>query len=120
MDVILERILSLIPKKENGTFVHGAKKQFASSLGYTEGNIVSMWESGKSESYKTNLHEISAKYNVSVEWLRGETDEKTPTHEIVNGPNHQAFYAALENMDHEQLLEALQAVTDKLKEKQGK
>lgn len=79
MRIELERILSLLPKKENGKFVRGAKKAFAESLGYESGDIVSMWISGDSESYLKKLHEISAKYNVSVEWLKGETDEKKPT-----------------------------------------
>lgn len=80
MDITLERILTLIPKKPDGKFVHGAKKEFASSIGYTDGQIVSMWENGTSSSYMGKLHEIAMKYNVSVEWLKGETDikEKSP------------------------------------------
>jgi hypothetical protein len=34
------------------------------------------WESGKSRSYRNYLYEIADKYNVSVEWLKGETDVK--------------------------------------------
>lgn len=34
-----------------------------------------MWIKGTSFSYKNKLHEIAAKYHVSVEWLRGETDD---------------------------------------------
>lgn len=75
MDITLERILSLIPKKPDGNYVHGAKAKFADSLGMAR-NLVTMWESGQSQSYRSKLHEISAKYNVSVEWLKGETDEK--------------------------------------------
>ncbi len=76
MDIVLERILSLIPKKENGKYVHGAKKDFATSIGYDSGDIVSMWIKGTSNSYMGKLHEISNKYNVSVEWLTGKTDIK--------------------------------------------
>lgn len=79
MRIELERILSLLPKKEDGKFVRGAKKEFAERLGYESGDIVSMWISGDSESYLKKLHEISAKYDVSIEWLHGETDEKKPT-----------------------------------------
>lgn len=75
MDITLERILSLLPKKEDGSFVRGAKKDFATSIGYDSGDIVSMWIKGSSTSYYGKLHEIAAKYNVSVEWLKGE-DEK--------------------------------------------
>ena len=78
MDIVLERILSLLPKKPDGKFVRGGKKEFAQSIGYDSGDIVSMWINGSSTSYNGKLHEISAKYGVSVEWLRGETDEKNP------------------------------------------
>jgi transcriptional regulator with XRE-family HTH domain len=77
MDTTLERILSLIPKKEDGSFVHGGKAAFARSIGYDSGEIVSMWIKGSSNSYLKKLHEIAAKYGVSVEWLRGETDERS-------------------------------------------
>lgn len=77
MDIVLERILTLIPKKENGAFKHGALSQFARSLGFKDGHIVSDWIAGNSESYKNYLYQIAAKYDVTVEWLRGETDEKS-------------------------------------------
>ncbi len=76
MDIVLKRILSLIPKKENGDYVHGAKKEFAKTIGYDSGDIISMWIKGTSNSYVGKLHEISNKYNVSVEWLEGKTDIK--------------------------------------------
>lgn len=75
MDITLERILALLPRKPDGKYVHGCKKAFASSLGLPH-NAVMDWESGKSKSYRNYLYEISAKYNVSVEWLKGETDVK--------------------------------------------
>ncbi len=84
MDITLERILSLIPRKPDGAYKHGAKKEFAVSIGYDSGDVISMWEKGTSSSYRLKLHEIAAKYNVSVEWLKGETDEKTPAAENGN------------------------------------
>lgn len=78
MDILLERILSLIPRKEDGSFVHGAKKEFAQSIGLKSGNLISDWINGRSESYKGYAFEISKKYNVSVDWLTGKTDEKNP------------------------------------------
>lgn len=78
MDITLQRILSLIPKKENGDFEHGALKNFAKSIGLKSGNLISDWKKGRSKSYLSYIYEISTKYNVSVEWLRGETDEKNP------------------------------------------
>ena len=78
MDITLERILSLIPKKENGDFQHGSQKAFANSIGLKSGNLIADWIKGRSESYTNYLYEISAKYNVSLEWLRGETDDPAP------------------------------------------
>lgn len=77
MDVVLERILSLLPCGENGKIVRGAKKDFAQSIGYDSGDIVSMWIKGTSFSYKNKLHEIAARYHVSVEWLQGKTEDKS-------------------------------------------
>lgn len=81
MDITLERILSLIPKKENGDFQHGSQKAFANSIGLKSGNLIADWIKGRSESYTNYLYEISAKYNVSLEWLRGETDDPAPKKE---------------------------------------
>lgn len=77
MDIIGERVFSLIPKKPDGKYKHGAKADFARSLGFKSGAIVSDWESGKSDSYKNYLYQISALYNVSVEWLQGKTEDKS-------------------------------------------
>ena len=77
MDIIGERVFSLIPKKPDGKYKHGAKADFARSLGFKIGAIVCDWESGKSDSYKKYLYQISALYHVSVAWLKGETDDPT-------------------------------------------
>ena len=76
MDIVLERILSLLPRNSDGKIARGAKKDFALSIGYDSGDIVSMWIKGTSTSYHGKLHEISDKYGVSVGWLKGETDKK--------------------------------------------
>lgn len=76
MNITLDRILSLIPRKGNGDYVHGAKKKFALSIGYDDGQIISMWESGASKSYMKKIHEIAAVYNVDPDWLLGKTDKK--------------------------------------------
>lgn len=78
MDIMLERILSLIPKKPDGKFVHGAKKVFCDKVGLTNITILSQWLSGSSKSYEQYLYQIAAAYNVSVEWLKGETDDRLP------------------------------------------
>lgn len=87
MDIMLERILSLIPKKENGDFKHGAKKEFAIGIGFKSGEIVSDWISGRSKSYEGYLYQISALHNVSVEWLRGGTDDPTPPEKKESPPH---------------------------------
>lgn len=103
MDVVLERILSLLPHDKNEKIVRGAKKDFAQSIGYDSGDIVSMWIKGTSTSYKNKLHEIAAKYDVTVEWLRGETDEKS------------AKKALAEKGEGEKdaLIDAVRGITDK-------
>lgn len=78
MDKTLERILMLLPHKPDGSLAHGAKKEFAQSVGLKNGNLVTDWINGRTNSYKKYLYEIAAKYNVSVEWLMGETDDPKP------------------------------------------
>lgn len=78
MDITLERILSLLPRKADGKLLHGARKEFAQSIGLKNGNLVTDWINGRTNSYKNYLYEIAAKYGVSVEWLRGETDDPRP------------------------------------------
>lgn len=85
MDKTLERILNLIPKKPDGSFVHGAKKAFAESIGFKGGEVVTMWINGSSVSYRNKLHEIAAVYSVSVDWLKGTSDEKDPPPMVGSG-----------------------------------
>ena len=77
MDLVVERILSLIPKGPDGKYVHGAKTKFAKKIGYNDGAIVAMWENGSSISYNKKLYQIAEEYNVSVEWLQGKTEDKS-------------------------------------------
>ena len=87
MDILLERILSLIPRKSDGKFVHGAISRFGKSIGYAGGEIVANWISGQSDSYKKKVQQIADVYNVSTAWLMGETDDKEkPAPSDGNGP----------------------------------
>ncbi len=79
MDITLERILSLLPRKPDGKPTHGSKKEFAQKIGFKDGTILADWEAGRSDSYRNYLYEISVKYNVSVEWLKGESNIKENT-----------------------------------------
>lgn len=103
MDIMLERIRELIPKKPNGEFVHGAIKEFADSLGVS-GNLVTTWLSGRNTSYKKKLYQIASVYGVSVEWLKGETDERKPR-ALVNGdPELTEYLDELQNRSEMRML----------------
>ena len=75
LDILLERMLSLIPRKPDGKYVHGAKKEFCEKIGAPT-NIISEWETGKTHSYRRYIHAVSQVYGVSLEWLRGESEQK--------------------------------------------
>lgn len=83
MDITLERILSLIPQDEIGKPKHGAQSDFARSIGYKDGHVISMWRNGSSDTYKSKLSDIALKTGVSVAWLKGETDDPTPQPQAV-------------------------------------
>ena len=117
MSIMQERVLSLIPHKPDGQFVHGAKADFARMLGIKSGAIVSDWESGKSDSYKNYLFQISALKGVSVEWLKGETDD--PSIKKAPGINAEGFVPTMkdweeqaENWTDDQILEAMQKLVE--------
>lgn len=87
MDILLERILSLIPRKPDGKFVHGAISKFGKSIGYNGGEVIAQWMAGQSDSYKKKVNQIAETYNVSAAWLMGETDKKEkPAPTDGNGP----------------------------------
>lgn len=110
MDIVLERVLSLIPKDKSGKYVHGEKAKFAKSVGYNDGSIVSMWENGSSVSYTKKLHQIASTYNVSVEWLEGKTDD--PAIKKAPGINAEGLSVA-----RKALLDAVDGLTDEQCEK---
>lgn len=110
MDIVLTRILSLIPKKPDGKFVHGALKEFANKLNLKSGNVVSDWMNGRSTSYISYVYQIADIYNVSVEWLKGETDD--PGIKKAPGINAEGLSAA-----RKALLDAVDGLTDEQCEK---
>ena len=71
MEVMHERIMSLIPGR------HGGVKEFAEKVG-VPANLVSMWRKGDSASYKNYLPQISAAYGVSIDWLCGNSQKNNP------------------------------------------
>lgn len=114
MDIVLERILSLIPKKENGDFKHGALAGFARSIGFKDGHIISDWIAGNSESYKNYIYQISAIHNVSVEWLKGESEQKEkPATETGSGHSEIDFiFSQLTPANQTKLLELARLYLD--------
>ena len=114
MDITLERVLSLIPRKPDGKCVHGAKKVFCLDIG-APSNIVNEWERGVSKSYNNYLYAIAAKHNVSVEWLKGETDEKTPPADAES--ERARLLASLENMSKEELIDFVAKAMEVMKSK---
>jgi len=115
MDIVLERILSLIPKGPDGKYVHGAKTKFAKKIGYNDGAIVAMWENGSSISYNKKLYQIADQYHVSVEWLQGKTEDKsikeTPATEGEGlSAARQKLYDAIANLTDEQCTKLLGVV----------
>lgn len=115
MDIVLERILSLIPKGPDGKYVHGAKTKFAKKIGYNDGAIVAMWENGSSISYNKKLYQIAEEYNVSVEWLQGKTENKsikeTPDPKIEGVSDaKKALLGAIDSLSDEQCRKLLPIV----------
>lgn len=114
MDILLERILSLIPDR------HGADKEFAKSIGYKSGNVIADWKAGRSVSYKGKVEEIAKVYGVSVSWLFGHDAEKErPDLNEEVGPKKAELLEALADMteaeqalllEHIQKLKSLRGV----------
>lgn len=120
MDITLERMLSLIPKKSDGKFVHGAKKEFADKIG-VDNTTITQWISGASKSYKRYVSSVSLAYDVSVGWLLGETDDPRSIRKPEAQINPVAFIKDLSgSMTNEELLETLRVITDALGKGQGK
>lgn len=114
MDIVLERMLSLIPRKEDGRFVHGALKSFANSIGLKSGNLISDWMNGRSNSYQNYVYTVAAVYDVSPEWLLGQSDKKEKPDLVEEiGPSKAALLEAVADLtDAEQalLLEHIQRI----------
>lgn len=115
MDITLERILSLIPRKPDGTLEHGARKKFAQSIGLKNGNLISDWVSGRTSSYTNYLFEIAAKYGVSVEWLAGTTDDPTPRES--DEVTARKLDRLIENMSREELAALIVRASELLRDK---
>lgn len=117
MDITLERILSLIPKKPDGKFVRGAKKEFSKKINI-DNTMLSQWINGDSKSYKRYVSTIALAYGVSTGWLLGETDDPRSPEKTHAQLNPVMFIKDLtDTMTNEELLETLRVITDALGKK---
>jgi hypothetical protein len=85
-------------------------------LGVTP-NIITDWKSGRLKSYKKYLHGIADFLGVSVEYLRGETDEKMkpPVNEDEGLTNEERLLLALFNqIPKEKKSEAISKIIEAL------
>lgn len=114
-DLTLERIISLFPASENGKPIRGSSKELTDSLGIPRSTVAD-WKSGKSKSYRRYLHEIAEIYNVSVEWLRGETDEKTPQELLFGNSKTPLVYADEEALNEELISRLVSLTPDEMKQ----
>ena len=108
MDVMHERVMSLIPERRGGV------KEFAEKIG-VPANLVSMWRKGDSFSYKNYLSKISSEYNVSIDWLCGNVEQKENPTEIPGEVNKNDISELLEKMSTPDLIDLLGEITENLK-----
>ena len=115
---MLERILSLIPHKSDGKFVHGAKKDFADKLGI-DNTTITQWINGKSKSYRNYLYQIASVYDVSVSWLTGETDDPAPKEKATGNTDIlQLLRDSIPLMSNKDLAEAIRLLVESLGNKE--
>lgn len=69
MDITIERIVAELRLQKK------SQLELAKHLGVTQ-NVITDWKSGRIKSYTKYIHGIADFLGVSVEYLRGETDEK--------------------------------------------
>lgn len=111
MDDLLNKIKTCIGTK------YGAQKKLADYLGIHP-NVITNWMNGSNKSYRKHIDKIAEYFNVSVEWLKGETDiKKEPAlpEEIELSELRKQAYALLENVSEEKLakrMAALEALFD--------
>lgn len=118
MDITLERILSLIPHKPDGKFVHGAKKEFCNKLNI-DPSMLSQWINGKSKSYSDYLYQIAEVHNISVSWLMGETDDPAPKEKATGNTDIlQLLRDSIPLMSNKDLAEAMRLLVESLGNKE--
>lgn len=78
MDNMLNRIIELLPKKADGSLVHGCKKDLTDYIGLPS-NTFAEWNSGRNRSYRNYVVQIAEYFHVQPSFLLGvEEKEKAP------------------------------------------
>jgi DNA-directed RNA polymerase specialized sigma subunit len=106
MDITLKRIVEELKLKKI------KKTDLTNYLGFSSSAIFGNWISGRNTSYLKYLHAIASYLDVSVEYLKGETDiKKTP---IDNDERLDEIYELVKNLDESEQM-ALKAFVAGLK-----
>lgn len=95
MDITLERII------EELKFKKIKKTDFTKDLGFSSSAVFGHWISGRNTSYLKYLHAIASYLDVSVEYLKGETDIKKPPSE--NGERFDELYSMVEGLNETEI-----------------
>ena len=108
---ILERILSLIPKKANGEFRHGAKAQFCRSINISS-QTLSDWISGRSTSFMDKLYQISVVHHVPLEWLEtGKTVEEAVDEDRADWMEEREMLQTIRDKDLRNMMDGFKNMT---------
>lgn len=95
MDITLERIIEELKLKKI------KKTDLTDYLGFSSSAIFGNWISGRNTSYLKYLHAIANYLDVSVEYLKGETDIKKPPSE--NGERFDELYSMVEGLNETEI-----------------
>lgn len=106
MDITLKRIIEELKLKKI------KKTDLTNYLGFSSSAVFGHWISGRNTSYLKYVHAIASYLDVSVEYLKGETDIKKPP--IDNDERLDEIYELVKNLDESEQM-ALKAFVAGLK-----
>lgn len=95
MDITLKRIVEELKLNKI------KKTDLTNYLGFSSSAIFGHWISGRNTSYLKYLHAIASYLDVSVEYLKGETDKKKPPTE--NGERFDELYSMVEGLNETEI-----------------
>ena len=111
MDITMQRIISELQ-------LQGKKQtELADYIGVTS-NVITDWKSGRIKSYSKYIFAIAAFLNVSVEYLKGETDQKETTAETDSlSPIKQKILNNCSNLSEKELDDVLDYIEYKISQR---